>query len=74
MKKLFIHHIRFMAMPAIVTVVVRIVDSYANGKLDISGVAEILFSAVLLVIILFPVYLVLRAVWRKIFVQKAENQ
>lgn len=74
MKKLFINHIRFMALPISVSVVVRMYNSYEDGKLNIKEASEILFTGILLVLLLFPVYLVLRVIWRKLFVQKAENQ
>ncbi len=74
MKKLFINHTRFMALPITIGVVVRMVGSYADDKLNIKEASEILLAGIELILLLFPVYLVLRAVWRKIFVQKAENQ
>lgn len=74
MKKLFVNRIRFMALPVTISVVVRMYNSYSDGQLNIKEAGEILFTGVLLVLLLFPVYLVLRAVWRKLFVQKAENQ
>lgn len=74
MKKLFLGYIRFMALPITVNAVVRMYNSYSDGTLDFKEAAEILFTGVLLVLLLFPVYLVLRAIWRKLFVQKAENQ
>lgn len=74
MKKLFINHIRFMALPITISAVVRMVISYMDGKLDIQESGKILFSSALLGLMLFPVYLLLRTVWRKLFVQKAENQ
>ncbi len=74
MKKLFINHVRFMALPISISVVVRMFDSYSDGKLNIKEASEILFTGILLVLVLFPVYLVLRAIWRKLFIQKTENQ
>jgi glucose-6-phosphate 1-dehydrogenase len=74
MKKLFINHIRFMALPVVISTGVRMVGSYSDDTLGFREVVEILFSGILLVLLLFPVYLFLRAVWRKLFVQKTENQ
>ncbi|MBW7912647.1 MAG: hypothetical protein H3C54_02840 [Taibaiella sp.] len=74
MKKLFINHVRFMALPAIISAAVQMVCSYQDGKLNIKEACEILLAGVMLILLLFPVYLVLRAIWRKLFVQKAENQ
>ncbi len=74
MKKLFINHTRFLALPVIISTGVRMVGSYRDGKLDMPEAGKIVASSILLMLLLFPVYLVLRMVWRKIFVQKPENQ
>lgn len=74
MKKLFINHTRFLALPAAISAGVQMVGSYMDGTLNIKGACEILLAGVVLILLLFPVYLVLRAVWRRLFVQKTENQ
>lgn len=63
-----------MALPAAIGAGVKMVSSYMDGTLTIIETCEIVLAGVMLILLLFPVYLVLRAVWRKIFVQKAENQ
>lgn len=74
MKKLFINHTRFLALPVAIGAGVQIVGSYADGTLNIQEAGKILLAGAALILLLFPVYLVLRAVWRRLFVQKAENQ
>ncbi len=74
MKKLFINYTRFMALPVVISAGVQMVGSYRDNKLDIKEAGEILLAGVGLILLLFPEYLVLRAVWRKLLVQKAENQ
>lgn len=74
MKKLFINHTRFMALPVAISAGVQMVGSYMDGTLTIKETCEIVLAGVMLILLLFPVYLVLRAIWRKIFVQKVENQ
>lgn len=74
MKKLFINHTRFMTLPAAISAGVQMVGSYMDGTLTIKDTCEIALAGVMLILLLFPVYLVLRAVWRRLFVQKAENQ
>lgn len=71
MKKLFINHTRFMALPVVISAGVQMISTYRDNKLDIKEAGEILLTGTALILLLFPVYLVLRAVWRKIFVQKA---
>ncbi|MBZ0099071.1 MAG: hypothetical protein K8F30_08295 [Taibaiella sp.] len=66
MKKLFINHTRFMALPITIGVVVRIVGSYTDGKLNIKEAGEILLAGAGLILLLFPVYLVLRVVWHRL--------
>lgn len=74
MKKLFINHTRFMVLPVAISAGVQMVGSYMDGTLTIKETCEIVLAGVMLILLLFPVYVVLRAIWRKIFVQKAENQ
>lgn len=74
MKKLFINHARFLTLPVVISAGVQMISSYRDGQLGSKEAGEIILAGVLLILLLFPAYLVLRAVWRKIFVQKAENQ
>lgn len=66
MKKLFIGHLRFMALPAIISAAVQMVSSYQDGTLTIKESCEIVLAGVGLILLLFPVYIVLRAVWHRL--------
>lgn len=66
MKKLFINYTRFMALPAIISVAMRMVGSHTDGTLTIKKTCEILLAGIALILLLFPVYLVLRAVWHRL--------
>lgn len=63
MKKLFIAHTRFMALPVVIAIGVQMATRYMNKELSWREAGTILMSGVLLILLLFPVYLVLRAVW-----------
>lgn len=66
MKKLFINHTRFMALPAGISAGVQMAGSYMDGTLTIKETCEIVLAGVILILLLFPVYLVLRAVWHRL--------
>lgn len=63
MKKLFINHTRFMALPVVIAVGAQMATRYMNRELSWKEAGMILMSGVMLILLLFPVYLVLRAVW-----------
>lgn len=66
MKKLFINHTRFMALPVAISAGVQMVGSYMDGTLNTQEAGEILLAGVALILLLFPVYLVLRAVLHRL--------
>lgn len=66
MKKLFINHIRFMALPAVIGTGTLLVRSYMDGELGIKEAGGIVLSGLMMMVLLFPVYLVLRVVWHRL--------